>query len=195
MPRIGVLAIQGDFSEHIDTLERLGADAVPVRLPNDLDSVDALIIPGGESTTISKLMDAFGLREPIRDLAKTKIPIWGTCAGLILMSKKLSGYGPSPLGIIDITASRNYFGRQKDSFVTNLDVPALGYNQFEGVFIRAPGIESLGVGVEVIASLPNGEPVAVKNGNILVTSFHPELTNDYRFHSYFLKFPGINREN
>lgn len=195
MPRIGVLAIQGDFSEHIDMLEQLGAKAAPVRLPNDLDSVDALVIPGGESTTISKLMDTFELREPIRNLAKTEIPIWGTCAGLILMSKKLSGDGPNPLGIIDITVSRNHFGRQKDSFVTSLDVPALGSDRFEGVFIRAPGIESSGAGVEIIASLPNGEPVAAKSGNVLVTSFHPELTSDYRFHSYFLKFPGINREN
>lgn len=195
MPRIGVLAIQGDFSEHIDMLEQLGAEAVPVRLPSDLDSVNALVIPGGESTTISKLMDTFELREPIRSLAKTEIPIWGTCAGLILMSKKLSGDGPSPLGLMDITVSRNHFGRQKDSFTTNLDVPALGSDQFEGVFIRAPGIESSGAGVEIITSLPNGEPVAAKSGNMLVTSFHPELTSDYRFHSYFLKFPGINREN
>ena len=195
MPRIGVLAIQGDFSEHIDTLERLGADAVPVRLPNDLDSVDALIIPGGESTTISKLMDAFGLREPIRDLAKMQIPIWGTCAGLILMSKELSGDGPRPLGLIDIKTRRNHFGRQKDSFVTSLDVPHLGSDRFQGVFIRAPGIESLGTGVEVIASLPNGDPVAAKSGNMLVTSFHPELTGDRRFHSYFLKFSKNDGES
>lgn len=188
--RIGVLALQGDFAEHILILRRLEAEAFPVRLPQELKGVEGLIIPGGESTTISRLMRLYRLEEPIKKLAKKGVPIWGTCAGMIMLAKKLSNHTPEPLGLMDIEVKRNAFGRQVDSFETLLEVPALGEEPFPAVFIRAPYIEKVGPGVEVLARLDGGPAVAAWEGNLLVTAFHPELTKDLRFHAYFLKLVG-----
>lgn len=193
--RVGVLALQGDFAEHTAVLRRLGVQASEVRLPEELDGLAALIIPGGESTTIGKLATTYGLIEPLRRFGREK-PIWGTCAGAIFLSR--DARRPQPLlELMDLTVERNAFGRQVDSFITDLPVPALGddpQRPFRAVFIRAPIIERVGDGVEVLASLPplNGSAsrakriVAARQGNLLATSFHPELTDDPRFHRYFL---------
>lgn len=188
--RIGVLALQGDFAEHILLLRRLEAEAFPIRLPQELKGVEGLIIPGGESTTISRLMRLYRLEEPIKKLAKKGVPIWGTCAGMIMLAKKLSHHTPEPLGLMDIEVKRNAFGRQVDSFETLLEVPALGEEPFPAVFIRAPYIEKVGPGVEVLARLDGGPAVAAREGKLLVTAFHPELTKDLRLHAYFLKLVG-----
>jgi len=185
-PRIGVLALQGDFLEHIQVLRALGAEAVEVRLPRDLEGLQGLIIPGGESTTIARLMDAFGLREPVRRLAQEGLPLWGTCAGLILMARRLREDRPTPLGLMDVVVARNAFGRQVDSFEMDLEVKGLEGGPFRAVFIRAPVILEVGSGVEVLAHLPDGTPVAVRQGHLLGTAFHPELTDDLRFHRLFL---------
>ncbi len=186
----GVLALQGDFAEHAAVLRRLGHTAVEVRWPRDLDGVDGLIIPGGESTTIGKLAVKYDLLDPIRELAQRR-PIWGTCAGAILLSRDARRDQPL-LGLMDLTVERNAFGRQVDSFETDLDVPALpGERPFHAVFIRAPLIESAGPGVAVLARLPDGRIVAAQQGRLLATSFHPELTGDDRFHAYFA---GLARE-
>ncbi|MBI3360032.1 MAG: pyridoxal 5'-phosphate synthase glutaminase subunit PdxT [Chloroflexi bacterium] len=192
--KIGVLALQGDFHEHIQTLKRTGVEADEVRLPRDLRGLDGLIIPGGESTTIGKLAVTYDLIDPMRELAQAK-PIWGTCAGAIFLSKET--HRPQPLlGLMDIVVERNAFGRQVDSFEIDLDIAALtveGNGQprpFHAVFIRAPLIESVGPGVEVLAALPSGRIVAARQGNLLATSFHPELTGDDRFHRFFLKLVG-----
>lgn len=186
--RVGVLALQGDFAEHIAILRRLEVETFPVRLPAELKGVDGLIIPGGESTTISRLMRLYQLEEPVKELAKRGVPLWGTCAGMILVSKKVSQNScPEPLGLMEIEVRRNAFGRQVDSFETLLEVPALGKKPFPAVFIRAPYIEKVGRGVEVLAKLDNGVVVAARQGKLLVTAFHPELTKDLRFHAYFLK--------
>jgi 5'-phosphate synthase pdxT subunit len=188
--RIGVLAIQGDFAEHIAVLERLGVETAEVRLPGQLEGLDGLIIPGGESTTIGKLATEYELIEPLRKFGKNK-PIWGTCAGAIFLSKDARREQPL-LGLMDITVERNAFGRQVDSFETALDVPALkrvdAKNQpFEAVFIRAPLIASVDKkDVEVLSKLEDGRIVAAQQGRLLATSFHPELTGDDRFHRYFL---------
>lgn len=192
--RIGVLALQGDFAEHVAMLRRIGADAVEVRLPQELEGLAGLIIPGGESTTIGKLAVAFGLLEPLREFAQAR-PVWGTCAGAIFLSRDARRDQPL-LGVMDITVARNAFGRQVDSFEIDLDVPALLHadngrpRPFHAVFIRAPLIESVGPGVEVLARLPEGQAsgriVAARQGLRLATSFHPELTGDDRFHRYFL---------
>jgi 5'-phosphate synthase pdxT subunit len=192
---IGVLALQGDFAEHLGLLRRLGVEARPVRLPEHLEGLRALIIPGGESTTIGKLATTFGLMEPLRRFGKSH-PIWGTCAGAIFLSRDARRDQPL-LGLMDITVERNAFGRQVDSFVTELAIPALGQDPdrpFPAVFIRAPLIERVGKGVEVLARLPAdshrprpGERiVAARQGHLLATAFHPELTDDTRFHRYFL---------
>jgi 5'-phosphate synthase pdxT subunit len=186
--KTGVLALQGDFAEHIRILERIGVSAVEVRLPEDLADIDGLIIPGGESTTIGKLAVRFGLMEPIRRLAADR-PIWGTCAGAIFLAKDARHSQPM-LGVMDIRIRRNAFGRQAESFETDLDVPDVGIPDNSGkvhaVFIRAPLIESVGPDVHVMARLADGRIVAARQQNLLATSFHPELTGDDRFHRFFL---------
>ena len=183
---IGVLAIQGDFSEHIAVLGKLGVTAREVRLPDQFDSLDGLIIPGGESTTLSRLMSLYNLREPIAQMATEGRAVWGTCAGMIMLSKEITENDPVPLGVMDIGVQRNAFGRQVDSFEQALAISAIGEEPYHAIFIRAPVIIRVGQGVEVLSALDDERPVAVQQGNMMATSFHPELTNDYRFHSYFL---------
>lgn len=180
-----MLALQGAFREHIEALHRLGVETVEVRLPEQLEGLDGLIIPGGESTAIGKLAAKYGLQEAIRRYAEMGKPVYGTCAGMILLSKDAGREQPL-LGMMNVKVERNAFGRQLDSFETELDIPALGKEPFPGIFIRAPKIESVGDGVEVVATLPDGTPVAARQENMLVTAFHPELTDDLRFHKYFL---------
>lgn len=187
--RIGVLALQGAFFEHVKILKELGVDTVEVRLPEDLAGLDGLIIPGGESTTIGKLAVLYNLMDPLRDLASKK-PVWGTCAGMIFMSKDVSEDQPL-LSLMDIRVERNAFGRQVDSFEANLNVAAFNGSQaraYPAVFIRAPKLAEVNIeaGVQVLARLNDGTPVAVRQGRWLATSFHPELTGDNRFHQYFL---------
>ena len=189
---VGVLAIQGDFAEHIAVLGKLGVKAREVRLPEQLASLDALIIPGGESTTISRLMTIYNLREPLEQMAVEGRAIWGTCAGMIMLAREITEQDPTPLGIMDIGVQRNAFGRQVDSFEQPLDVNALGPDPFHAIFIRAPVIIRVGKCVEVLSALDEDRPVAVQQGRLMATSFHPELTNDYRFHSYFLEIAGGN---
>ena len=184
--KVGVLAIQGDFAEHIAVLKRLDVDTVEVRLPRDLEGVEALIMPGGESTTFSYLMDLYDLKEPIKEMAGAGIPIWGTCAGMIMMASELTEERPTPMRLMDIQVMRNAFGRQVDSFEVDLEVLPLGNEPFRAVFIRAPAISRVGEDVDVLASLADGQPVAVLQRNLLATAFHPELTRDPRLHQYFL---------
>lgn len=193
MTRIGVLALQGDFREHIRSLERLGAQAHPVRLPRDLDGVQGVVIPGGESTVMGKLMVEYGLDQPVRALIARGVPIWGTCAGLILLSRATDNAlaGQPLLAAMNIRTRRNAFGPQRASFESELAVPALGEPPFHAVFIRAPAVEEAGADVEVLARLddaPDGDGaiVAVRQGHLLGTAFHPEVTEDARFHDYFL---------
>ncbi len=191
--KIGVLAIQGDFAEHIAMLKRLGVETQEVRLPAELQGLDGLIMPGGESTTIGKLAVDFGLLEPLREFAKSHA-IWGTCAGAIFLSKDARREQPL-LGLMDITVQRNAFGRQVDSFEADLDIPALKKGNrknppYHAVFIRAPIIESVTNGAEVLSALPDGRIVAAQEGKLLATSFHPELTQDTRWHEYFLQLAG-----
>ncbi|TAL44019.1 MAG: pyridoxal 5'-phosphate synthase glutaminase subunit PdxT [Salinibacterium sp.] len=187
-PRVGVLALQGDFREHLAVLTSLGADAVPVKRPSELQAVDGLIIPGGESTVMDKLSRLFGLAEPLKEAIASGMPVYGTCAGLIMLSDTVrdSNEGQQTLGGFDIVVRRNAFGSQLDSFETDLDVPALGEPPVHAVFIRAPVVESLGDAVSALATLADGRVVAVEQGNLLGTSFHPEMTGDTRFHEYFL---------
>jgi len=184
--KIGVLASQGAFAEHIAKLHQLGVETVPVRLPEELEGLDGLIIPGGESTSIGRLMRDYKMTDKIRDRAKHGLPVFGTCAGLILLAKKNSDAYPGLLGLMDITVRRNAFGRQRESFETELSVPALGENPFPGVFIRAPLIEQANGQVEILARLADGTMVAARQGKLLALAFHPELTDDLRFHRYFL---------
>ena len=184
--KIGVLASQGAFAEHIKVLKQLDIKAVPVRLPDEIKGVDGLIIPGGESTTISRLIAAYHLEEEIKTLAKGGKAIFGTCAGMILLSKDISGNTTKALGLMEIRVKRNAFGRQRESFETEISVPTLGKEPYPAVFIRAPLIEQCGDGVEVLAKLNDGTVVAARQDKLLVTAFHPELTGDYRFHRYFL---------
>ena len=183
--KIGVLALQGAVAEHIKILSALNTEAIPIRLPSELDNIDALVIPGGESTTISKLLSSYNLMEPIRKLANQDFPIFGTCAGMILLARKVNDLNLEPLGIMDIEVRRNAFGRQVDSFESSLEIPALGDGIFHGVFIRAPIIERAEPCVEILCRLRNNA-VAVKQNKMLACAFHPELTNDLRFHRYFL---------
>lgn len=188
--KIGVLALQGDFAEHITILEGIGVETAEVRLAAQLGSIDGLIIPGGESTTIGKLAEDFELMEPLREFGKQN-PIWGTCAGAIFISKDAHRHQPL-LGLMDITVERNAFGRQVASFETDIDVPALKNvsedgGSYHAIFIRAPMIDSVGESVEVLARLEDGSIVAAQQGNLLATAFHPELTGDDRFHRYFIK--------
>ncbi len=187
--KIGVLAVQGAFIEHEKALARIGAEPVEVRLPQHLDELAGLIIPGGESTTIGKVAKRWGLLEPIRAFAQSGRPLWGTCAGMILMAKDVldSMPGQPTLDLMDIAVRRNAFGRQVDSFEADLKVSALGEEPFPAVFIRAPLVERVGDGVKVLAQLDDGTVVAARQENLLVTAFHPELTGDDRFHLYFLR--------
>lgn len=184
---VGVLALQGDFAEHLAVLRRLGVEAREVRTAEQLAAADALVIPGGESTSMAKLMDAYALRDPLRSFARSGAPVWGTCAGLIMLAARLTGSTPEPLGLMDITVDRNGYGRQIDSFETDLDFKGMGGGPFHAVFIRAPIIADTGPGVEILAALDNGNPVAARQDNLLVTAFHPELTPDDRLHAYFLE--------
>lgn len=187
--KVGVLAIQGDFAEHIAMLKRLGVETAEVRLPKHLEGLDGLIIPGGESTTIGKLATDFGLMEPLREFGKSHA-IWGTCAGAIFLSKDVSR--PQPLlGLMDIKVARNAFGRQVDSFEADLDIPELKQATdttypYHAVFIRAPIIEEVRGKAKILSQLDDGRIVAAQEGHLLATSFHPELTDDTRFHEYFL---------
>jgi pyridoxal 5'-phosphate synthase pdxT subunit len=186
---VGVLALQGAFAEHARMLRQLGQDVVEVRLPEQLESIDRLIIPGGESTTIGKLLVAYGLLEPIRERAQRGLPVWGTCAGMILLARDIAEGRPEgqpALGLMDITARRNAFGRQLDSFEADLHVAGLEDAPFRAVFIRAPVIERIGAGVEPLAALDDSRVVAARQGHLLATAFHPELTNDPRLHQLFL---------
>lgn len=188
--RVGVLALQGDVREHGEVLRRIGVEPVEVRLPKHLAAVDRLIIPGGESTTIGRLLAIYRLLEPIRDRAGRDLAVWGTCAGAILLAREVLGQkqgGQPGIGVMAITVRRNAFGSQLDSFEQPIDVPALGDGPFPGVFIRAPQIVSVGKGVEALASLPEGGIVAARQGRLLATTFHPELTRDDRVHRYFLE--------
>lgn len=193
--KIGVLALQGDFREHAAMLRELGADAVQVRLPEQLRDLDGLIIPGGESTTIGKIATQYGLLEPIRQFVAQGKPVWGTCAGMIVLAKDVGMKQPL-VGVMDVQVKRNAFGRQVDSFETDLDIPELknggdgdtpSQEPFHAIFIRAPLMESVGENVRVLAKLDDGTIVAARQGNLLATSFHPELTTDTRFHKYFLE--------
>jgi 5'-phosphate synthase pdxT subunit len=180
--KIGVLALQGAFAEHVHALRSIGVDAVEVRLPAQVREVDGLIIPGGESTTIRRLIDRWDLRQPILDLAARGAPLLGTCAGMIVLSREIVGGEAPVLPLLDVTVRRNAFGRQLDSFETELDVPVLGTQPVHAVFIRAPVIERVGPEVDVMARLPDGRVVAVRQRNVLATAFHPELAGETRFH-------------
>jgi 5'-phosphate synthase pdxT subunit len=187
--KIGVLALQGDFSEHISMLKRLGVEAVEVRLPNHLNGLDGLIIPGGESTTIGKLSVSYGLMEPLKQFGQSHA-IWGTCAGAIFLSMDASSDQPL-LGLMDIKVQRNAFGRQVDSFETDLEIDELmkatgTEHAYHAVFIRAPLIESVYGNAKILSALEDGRIVAAQEGHLLATSFHPELTSDTRFHEYFI---------
>jgi len=187
---VGVLALQGDFIEHEAMLKRLGVASRQVRTSDELRGLDGLIMPGGESTTFCRLMQDFGLYEPLSAFVKTGAPVWGTCAGMIVLARHASDLDFPTLEAIDIEVSRNAYGRQVDSFEADLDVPRLGAAPFHAVFIRAPVIASVGPEVSVLATMQqddgNETPVAVQQGVLLATAFHPELTNDARFHAYFV---------
>jgi 5'-phosphate synthase pdxT subunit len=184
--RVGVLGLQGDFAEHLHTLRGIGTQAVDVRRPEQLDDVDSLIIPGGESTTIGKLAERYGFIPKLRERIADGMPVWGTCAGAIFLAKHVPGHPHPILAAMDITVERNAFGRQQDSFEADLNVPDLGGTPYHAVFIRAPKITPASADVETIASLEDGTVVAARQGRLLATSFHPELTPDDRFHRYFL---------
>jgi 5'-phosphate synthase pdxT subunit len=185
--KIGVLAVQGDFIEHIAVLNKLGVSSCEVRLPQHLEGVDGLIIPGGESTTLSRLMSIYQLREPVAQMAREGKALWGTCAGMIMLAHEITEQDPVPLKLMDIGVQRNAFGRQIDSFEQDLRVADFDAPPFHAIFIRAPVIIRVGQGVKVLASLPDGRPVAVQQANLMATAFHPELTSDPRFHRYFLQ--------
>ena len=180
--KIGVLALQGAFREHLQTLASIGVEGVPVRLPADLDGVSGLILPGGESTTMRRLIERWGLAQPILDLASSGAPLFGTCAGMIILSRQIEGGEEPVLPLLDVTVERNAFGRQLDSFEAELPVPVLGDTPVHAVFIRAPVIERVGPDVDVLASLDDGPIVAVRERNVIATSFHPELAGETRFH-------------
>lgn len=184
--QIGVLALQGDFAEHIAVLNGIGVTTRQIRLPSELESVDGLIIPGGESTTIIKLLDGYGLTEPLRRRVGAGMPVLGTCAGMIVLARVVTNNSVMPLNLIDVTVKRNAFGRQMESFEADLLVNGLGEAPYHAVFIRAPMIESVGEAVSVLARLDDGTIVAARRNNVLVAAFHPELTPDPRFHEYFV---------
>jgi pyridoxal 5'-phosphate synthase pdxT subunit len=180
--RIGVLALQGAFREHLDTLGSIGVEGVRVREPADLEGVSGLILPGGESTTMRQLIERWGMRQPILDLAARGAPLFGTCAGMIVLAAEIAGGEPPILPLLDITVERNAFGRQLESFEAELPVPILGDTSVHAVFIRAPIVERTGPGVDVLARLDDGRVVAVRERNVIATAFHPELAGETRFH-------------
>jgi 5'-phosphate synthase pdxT subunit len=186
--RVGVLALQGDFREHLAVLKSLGAEARPVRTAEDLAGVKGLVIPGGESTVIDKLSRTFGLAEPVADAIAAGMPVYGTCAGLIMLANRIidGAPGQQSFGGLDVEVRRNAFGSQGDSFETAIQVAELGEPAVHAVFIRAPVVTAVGDDVTVLGALSDGQVVAVRQGNLMGTSFHPEVTDDYRFHSYFL---------
>lgn len=187
MTTVGVLAIQGDFAEHRAALEKLGVEVREIRLPDQLDEVDGLIIPGGESTTIVQLIDIYEMRDKLRDrIMSDKMPTWGTCAGMIVMAGELTDHRPEPLHLMDTSVSRNAFGRQVDSFEADLEVAGMDGPPFRAVFIRAPVFNSVGENVEILSKLEDGRPVAVREDHMLATAFHPELTDDQRMHKLFV---------
>ena len=183
---VGVLALQGDVVEHLRALSASGAEAVAVKTRPELAAVGALVIPGGESTTVIRLLERFALIEPIVSRVRAGMPFWGTCMGMILAARDVAGLEQKTLDLMDITVRRNAYGRQIASEEVPLDVPALGDEPFPGIFIRAPWIERAGPGVELLAT-HGGHGVFVRQGNVMGTSFHPELTNDYRVHAYFVR--------
>jgi pyridoxal 5'-phosphate synthase pdxT subunit len=189
-PRVGVLALQGAVREHVEAIRDVGGEPVLVRLPADLEGLDALVLPGGESTTMRRLIDRYGLREPILAMAGRGAPMLGTCAGMILLADRLTEGEPPVLCLLDVTVERNAYGRQLDSYEADLDMPALGDEPLHGVFIRAPVVTDTGPNVEVLARDHEGRPIAVRQGRVLATAFHPELTGDRRLHRLLLELIG-----
>ncbi|WP_152998946.1 pyridoxal 5'-phosphate synthase glutaminase subunit PdxT [Curtobacterium oceanosedimentum] len=187
-PRIGVLALQGDFREHIASLTELGADVVPLRRPEEIGALDGVVIPGGESSVMDKLSRTFGVAEPLGAAIRDGLPAYGTCAGMIMLSARIAAGipGQQTLGVLDTTVRRNAFGSQNDSFETDIPMPALGEAPVHAVFIRAPVVEQHGDGVEVLGALADGQVVAVQQGNVLASAFHPEVAGEDRFHRRFL---------
>ncbi|MBI3968434.1 MAG: pyridoxal 5'-phosphate synthase glutaminase subunit PdxT [Chloroflexi bacterium] len=192
--KIGVLALQGSFAEHVATLRRLGVEAVEVRLPSQLEDLDGLIIPGGESTTIGKLLDSYGFLEQLRPRISAGFPVYGTCAGLILLARDVGGLDQPLLATMDLVVDRNAYGRQIDSFEADVPIAGIGSEPFHAIFIRAPKIKAVGPDVEVLGTHSDGGIVAARQGNLLVSAFHPELTDDSRFHQYFVDLCAANRE-
>jgi 5'-phosphate synthase pdxT subunit len=184
-PVIGVLALQGDVEEHLAALRRAGADARAVKMRDELAGLDGLIVPGGESTTVMKLVDRMAMAQPIVEQVRAGMPFWGTCMGMIVAARNVSDADQPTLGLLDVTVRRNAFGRQNESAEVDVRIPALGEKPFPAVFIRAPWIERVGPAVELLATR-DGHGVMVREGNVLATSFHPELTGDGRIHAYFL---------
>lgn len=182
-----MLAIQGDFLEHQQVLSRLGVDAPEIRLPSQLDDIDGLIIPGGESTTIVQLIDIYDFRQPLTERVRSGMPLWGTCAGMIVIADRLLDRRPDPLRLMDIEVSRNAFGRQIDSFEEDIAINGIEGPDFRAVFIRAPAVSLMGDSVSVLARVHDGRPVAVRQDSMLATSFHPELTGDDRVHQLFTR--------
>ncbi|HEX6655465.1 MAG TPA: pyridoxal 5'-phosphate synthase glutaminase subunit PdxT [Candidatus Limnocylindria bacterium] len=189
-PRVGVLALQGAVREHVEAIRDVGGEPVLVRLPADMDGLDALVLPGGESTTMRRLIDRYGLREPILAMARRGAPMLGTCAGMILLADRLTDGEPSVLGLLDVAVERNAYGRQLDSYEADVDMPALGAEPLHGVFIRAPVVAEAGPTVEVLARDHEGRPIAVRQGTVLATAFHPELTDDRRLHRLLVELIG-----
>jgi pyridoxal 5'-phosphate synthase pdxT subunit len=183
--KIGVLALQGAFQEHQEMLEQLGAETVLVKKPEHLEGIDGLVVPGGESTTMGKLLREYNLLDPIRAMGQQGMPVFGTCAGMIVMAKAIQGADEPHLALMDVEVNRNSFGRQINSFETDLDIPAIGDEPFPAVFIRAPHITRVGDNVKVLSTYED-RVVAAQQGNLLALSFHPELTGDNRIHKYFL---------
>ena len=188
--RVGVLAVQGAVEAHLRAIREVGAEPVEVRLPRDLAGLDALILPGGESTTMRKLIDAYGLREPILALAAAGAPMLGTCAGMILLAERIAEGDPPVLPLLDVEVRRNAYGRQLDSFEAQVSMPAIGEEPLHGVFIRAPVVSRVGPRAEVLAVDADGQPIAVRQGKVLATAFHPELTEDRRLHRLLVEMVG-----
>ncbi|HSL98416.1 MAG TPA: pyridoxal 5'-phosphate synthase glutaminase subunit PdxT [Candidatus Deferrimicrobiaceae bacterium] len=192
--KIGVLAVQGDFAEHAAMLRAVGVEPVEVRLPEQLQGLSGLCLPGGESTTQRRLIERWDLRQPLLDFAATGAPLFGTCAGMIIMAREISGGEAPVLSLLDVTVERNAFGRQLDSFETDLTVPVLGDQPMHGVFIRAPIVKRVGPGVDVLATLDDGRIVAVRERNVIATAFHPELAGEPRFHRLVATMAAEHRE-
>jgi 5'-phosphate synthase pdxT subunit len=184
--KVGVLALQGTFIEHISILRQLDVEAPAIRLPHELDTLDGLIIPGGESTTMLRLMESFGLIQPIKEMARDGLAIWGTCAGMVLLARSIYNYEMETLGLMGMTIRRNAFGSQIDSFEVDLEIPLVGEEPFHAVFIRAPIVKEAKPGVKILSRLPDSTIVAARQDRLLACAFHPEFTDDLRFHRYFL---------